>query len=234
MRVDPAPALIREQAFERLRTAIITGHYQPGDRLIERELCDAMGVSRTSVREVLRRLEAERLISVEPRKGPVVASISPAQGRDIYEVRALLEGAAVRGFTSSATARQIKELRRLARAFERAAGKNKVADLVSIMSEFYDLVLENCGNDVVRDLLKSLHARISYLRGTSMSKSGRVGQSVAEINAIVDAIENRDEDGAWQACQNHVRKAAEIALERLSADHQEIGREIADTLNHGR
>jgi DNA-binding GntR family transcriptional regulator len=218
LRVDPAPSLIREQALENLRAAIISGYYRPGDRLIERELCEAMGVSRTSVREVLRRLEAERLVSVVPRKGPVVSSISPEEGRDIYEVRALLEGAAVRGFVRSATTAQVTDLRLLANAFGRASDNNDMANLVAIMSEFYDVLLDNCGNHAICDLLKSLHARISYLRGTSMSKPGRVIRSVEEINAIVDAIEAREEDRAWQACQDHVNNAAKTALNRLAED----------------
>ncbi len=218
LRVDPAPLLIREQAFENLRAAIVSGYYRPGDRLIERELCEAMGVSRTSVREVLRRLEAERLVSVEPRRGPVVASISPEEGRDIYEVRALIEGAAVRGFVLSATNAQVKDLRRLANAFGSAAENIDMANLVAVMSEFYDVLLDNCGNHAICDLLKSLHARISYLRGTSMSKPGRIVHSLEEINAIVDAIEARDEARAWQACQTHVNNAAKTALNRLAED----------------
>ena len=76
LQITEPPTLLRERAFEQLREAIITGHFAPGDRLIERELCKAMGVSRTSIREVLRRLEAERLIKVEPRRGPAVARIT--------------------------------------------------------------------------------------------------------------------------------------------------------------
>ena len=66
LRITEPPTLVREQALERLRAAIITGHFAPGARLVERELCEAMGISRTSIREVLRRLEAEKLVRVEP------------------------------------------------------------------------------------------------------------------------------------------------------------------------
>src|SRR5438067_1583646 len=72
LRVLAPQTLVRDEAFDRLRDAIITGHFPPGARLVERELCEAMGVSRTSIREVLRRLEAEKLVRVEPRRGPEV------------------------------------------------------------------------------------------------------------------------------------------------------------------
>ena len=97
LRLTEHPPLRRDQAFDRLRDAIITGHFAPGARLIERELCEAMGVSRTSIREVLRRLEAEQLIEVEPRRGPIVARLTRKQVAEIYDVRALLEAAVVAG-----------------------------------------------------------------------------------------------------------------------------------------
>jgi DNA-binding GntR family transcriptional regulator len=79
LRLTDAPALLRDQALERLREAIIAGHFAPGTRLIERELCEQMGVSRTSIREVLRGLEAEHLITIEPRRGPIVARLTRRQ-----------------------------------------------------------------------------------------------------------------------------------------------------------
>src|SRR5690606_38533467 len=97
------PVLVREQAFDQLRGAIINGQFPPGTRLIERELCEAMGVSRTSIREVLRRLEAERLIEVEPRKGPTVARLTRAQAEEIYDIRTYLEGIVVRRFVERAS-----------------------------------------------------------------------------------------------------------------------------------
>lgn len=103
LRITEHPPLRRDQALERLRDAIITGHFTPGERLIERDLCEKMGVSRTSIREVLRRLEAEQLIQVEPRRGPVVARVTRKQAAEIYEVRALLEAALVRRFAQQAS-----------------------------------------------------------------------------------------------------------------------------------
>src|SRR3979411_159698 len=113
LRLTEHPPLRRDQAFERLRDAIITGHFAPGARLIERELCEAMGVSRTSIREVLRRLEAEQLIESDPRRGPMGARLSRKQVEEIYDVRALLEAAVVRRLALEASIEDISELRRI-------------------------------------------------------------------------------------------------------------------------
>lgn len=205
-------SLVREQALENLRAAIVSGFYQPGDRLIERELCEMIGVSRTSIREVLRQLEAERLIKVEPRKGPTVASISLNEARDIYEARKLLEGSVAKSFVENATAPQVRKLRKAAEDFETAAGRNDLAKMVKVMSRFYDVLLTGAGSTVFRDLLTSLHARISFLRGTSMSQAGRVKHSIREIYEIVDAIERKDAAGAEDAATRHVENAANAAL----------------------
>ena len=94
------PVLIRERAFDEIRDAIISGRIEPGTRLIERELCEALKISRASVREVLRRLEAERLVSVEPRRGPIVMVLSVEEAGEIYEIRAMLESLVIRRLPS--------------------------------------------------------------------------------------------------------------------------------------
>ncbi|MBE2212838.1 MAG: GntR family transcriptional regulator, partial [Opitutaceae bacterium] len=95
MRVQTLPGL-REQVAERLRMAIATGKFPAGARLIERELCEMMGVSRTSLREALRELQADGLITLQPNKGLSVSTVTEETARSIYEVRAMLEGLAAR------------------------------------------------------------------------------------------------------------------------------------------
>jgi len=107
------PVLVRDSAVRILRNAIISGEIKPGTRLIERELCIALGVSRGSVREVIRQLEAERLITVEPRRGPVVTALSVKQISDIYDIRMMLEAHVAQCFTKVATDAQIEELRKI-------------------------------------------------------------------------------------------------------------------------
>ena len=106
------PILVRERAFEQVREAIISGRLAPGTRLIERELCEAMGISRASVREVIRRLEAERLVESAPRRGPMVVTLTRKQADEIYEIRATLESLLVRHFTKMAPTKKYERCMR--------------------------------------------------------------------------------------------------------------------------
>src|SRR6187399_1033212 len=110
MRISSVAAPVRQQVLASFRSAILSGRFQPGDRLIEKELCELTGASRTSVREALRQLETEGLVDMVPNKGPIVASIDPQQARSIYQVRAALESLAGSLFATNATPAQIRML----------------------------------------------------------------------------------------------------------------------------
>jgi DNA-binding GntR family transcriptional regulator len=215
LQFGPRPILVREQTLDRLREAIINGQVAPGTRLIERELCEALGVSRTSVREVLRRLESEKLIHVEARKGPIVASLSKAQAQEIYELRTHLESLQVKRFVELATDKEIKALQSIFGRFEKAALSEDVPLSVKVMAEFHDHINTVAKSEIIKDILSQLTARVSYLRATSMSTPGRMKDSVEEIRTIVEAVTRRDLEAARAAVVDHVQKAAIIAVSRL-------------------
>jgi GntR family transcriptional regulator, trigonelline degradation regulator len=217
LRLSAHPPLRRDQAFERLRDAIITGHFAPGARLIERELCEAMGVSRTSIREVLRRLEAEQLIEVEPRRGPIVARLSRKQVEEIYEVRALLEAAVVRRFTLQASADNIAELRRIYEKLSVVREQVDVAAIVDTTREFSEYMMDVIDHELISDIQQKLTARISVARVFAISVPGRLEQSARELAAVMDAIERRDAESAAQNLMTYVRNAGEAALRHLDA-----------------
>jgi GntR family transcriptional regulator, trigonelline degradation regulator len=217
LRLTEHPPLRRDQAFERLRDAIITGHFAPGARLIERELCEAMGVSRTSIREVLRRLEAERLIEVEPRRGPIVAKLTRRQVEEIYEVRALLEAAIVRRFAVEASAEQIAELRRIYEKLSLVRDQGDVVAIVNTTRQFSEYMMSVVGHELIGDIHQKLIARISVARVFAISLPGRLQQSARELAAVMDAIERRDANGAAQGLMVYVRNAGEAALKQLEA-----------------
>ena len=122
MRVGRVAAPLRSQALVVLRQAILDFHYEPGRRLVERELMADLAVSRTTIREVLRELEAEGLVTSVPRRGMIVASPSLQEAREVYEVRHALEELAMRAFIERASDAQVAGLRVAPDAFERAAG----------------------------------------------------------------------------------------------------------------
>ncbi len=215
LRLTEPPTLVREQAFGRLRDAIITGYFAPGDRLIERELCEAMGVSRTSIREVLRRLEAERLVEVEPRRGPTVARVSRKQAAEIYEIRAQLEAMLIERFAEKASDEDIVELRKIFDELLPAAEAKDVRGLIAIMTRPNEFVMKVVDHGVIRDVLEQLIARISFLRGLSMSQPGRIDRSIGEIRKIVEAVEARDSKAASRCAKEYVQNAGAAALKRL-------------------
>jgi DNA-binding GntR family transcriptional regulator len=210
------PQLVREQAFRKVRDAIISGRIAPGARLIERELCEALGVSRTIVREVLRRLEAERLIQVTAHRGPRVARLTVKTAREIYDLRAELEVLLVRDFTSRASDSEVRKLETHLREIEKAAGTEDVEALVEIMAGFYETLTAGAGNEVVSDILETLHARISRLRVLAMAQPGRIARSVGEIGDIVTAIARRDSATAEAATRAYVYAARDAALHQIA------------------
>ena len=217
LRLTEHPPLRRDQALERLRDAIITGHFAPGARLIERELCEAMGVSRTSIREVLRRLEAEQLIEVEPRRGPIVARLSRKQVEEIYEVRALLEAAIVRRFAVEASAENIAELRRIYEKLSVVRDQGDVAAIVNTTRQFSEYMMDVVDHVLISDIHQKLTARISVSRVFAISLPGRLQQSARELAVVMNAIERRDAEGAAQSLMIYVRNAGEAALKRLGS-----------------
>jgi GntR family transcriptional regulator, trigonelline degradation regulator len=217
LKLSEHPPLRRDQAFDRLRDAIITGHFAPGARLIERELCEAMGVSRTSIREVLRRLEAEQLIEVEPRRGPIVARLSRKQVAEIYEVRAMLEAAIVRRFTVEASAENIAALKHIYQTLSQVRDQGDVAAIVNTTWQFIAYMMGVVDHELIGDMLQKLNARISVARVLAISVPGRLQESARELAVVMEAIERRDGEGAAQSLMTYVRNAGEAALKHLDA-----------------
>jgi GntR family transcriptional regulator, trigonelline degradation regulator len=215
LRITDTPALLRDQALERLREAIISGHFPPGTRLIERELCEQMGVSRTSIREVLRGLEAEHLITVEPRRGPIVARLTRKQIAEIYDVRAMLESAVIRIFTEKASDAEIAHLRTLYENLYATRHSGNVVAIARAATEFIGYAMKVADHELISDLQRKLIARVSVVRAISISQPGRLTEAEGELAAVMEAIEKREADKAAQYFASHIRHAGRAALSRV-------------------
>jgi len=226
-RVPRVAAPLREGVLEVLREEILELRLQPGQRLIERELVERLGVSRTTVREVLRQLAAEGLVTTIPQRGAIVAVPSPEDAAEVYEVRAVLEGLAARRFAERAGPDEVRELRAAFTAME-AAYQNSAEprQLLRAKTRFYDTLLEGAGNATARILLEGLQARVSVLRAATLASPGRSERSLAELLAVVEAIEAGDAAGAEAASVRHVEMAqrtlAESAARGEDFDPQHI------------
>jgi DNA-binding GntR family transcriptional regulator len=209
--VQRVAAPLREQVLDLLRQAIVEHRLKPGQRLIERELVEQIGVSRTTIREVLRQLAAEGLVATIPQRGAVVAVPTAEEAAELYEVRAALESLAARRFVERASESQVQALRAAFDEVERVMVAGDDADTLAMIQakdHFYDVLLKGSGNRAIHQILSGLTARVSVLRATSMAQPGRAVQSLAEIEAIVDAVERGDADAAARACAHHVEMAA--------------------------
>jgi DNA-binding GntR family transcriptional regulator len=209
---------LRAQAVEKLRAAIIDGGLPPNTRLVERNLCDLLGVSRTIVREILRQLEAEGWVVNPPYKGPTVASITLEQARQMYEMREALEGLAARLCARRATAKQIEELERIVDEMAQAQSQRNLVKHLDCIKRFYEVMLNAAGNDILGEFLASQHHRLTRLRSMSLFQPKRASVSVVEKRRMVAAIKRRDEKAAQAATEQHIRKAAEAAQIAYRAD----------------
>ncbi|GAA4728104.1 GntR family transcriptional regulator [Actinomycetospora chibensis] len=215
---EPLPrvaAPLREQVTDRVRSAILDLRLRPGERLIERELTESLGVSRATVREVIRQLAAEGLVTVVPQRGAEVTSLSPSDAADIYEMRASLEALAVRRFVQRAGDDQVRALRSAVDEIARSAKTGEVGDHLGAKDRFYDVLMDGSASGPLQQTLAGLQARVRLLRATSLSAPGRPAEAAAELRAVVDAVEARDADAAAEACVRHIRAAAATATAQL-------------------
>lgn len=214
------PAPLRREIETRLRAAITQGRFHAGERLIERELCEMLCVSRPSLREALRQLEAEQLVTLRPNRGPAVAEITIEEAAEIYQIRAILEGFAARLFTRRASPAEVRTLRQTVRDLKKAENDSTSAFLLDRKNKFYEVLLSGCNNRVVERVLSQLHNRIRLLRAETLA--GRTKAAVAEIEKIVKAIEQRNEDAACAASVAHIERAAKFAIRSLEQRQQSV------------
>lgn len=217
--IQRPPALIRDQVADYIRHQITSLQLSPGTLLIEREICEATATSRSTVREAFRLLEAEGLLVSEIRRGTVVASLSPDEARNLYDIRAQLEGVACRLFAEKASSAQLGDL---VSAVDRLA--QTVTDPAAMLREkasFYEALLAGAGNPELGRILEGLRQRITLLRVNSLSIPGRPVHSLREIEAIRDAIVARDGELAEELCRQHIQAAAAAVLSAPDAHFQE-------------
>jgi DNA-binding GntR family transcriptional regulator len=206
------PETLRAQVENQLRAAIVNGELPPGAKLIERELCEKMGVSRSSLREALRKLEAEKLIVNIPHRGPEVASLTMQEASELYALRRLLESYAAHEFTRLATDKQVEALAQTVERLRLTAQKNNRSAVLVAKAELYSILLGGCGNALVQDILGGLLARVSLLRSTSLMLPDRLPRSIEEIDELLQRIQARDAKGAGESSYKHVQNAEIAAL----------------------
>lgn len=214
--VEVVTAPIRKQVIKALYDAISSGALRPGQRLVERDLCELLGVSRPPVREALRHLESDGLVVSLPKRGPIVAMLSAEDVLHIYQVRGALEGLAARLFTENATDEQIEELQAAAVALRQAVESNDINRVMHEKDRFYEILSKGCTNPLIATILASMKARIRMLRRMSLSSPARSPETLNEIDGIVAAIAARNPEAAFQRSWEHIGNATSNAVAMLA------------------
>jgi DNA-binding GntR family transcriptional regulator len=185
-------------------------------------MCNSLGISRPSLREALRSLEAEKLIEITPNRGPQVATLTWSDAKAIYDVRGLLEGEAAALAAEGSSDKDVAIMSSSLAAFARAAKKSDHEGQLEATAKFYDTLLQSAGNKVIAEILSQLSARITWLRRRSMSLPGRALQSAGEMGAILEAIERRDAKSARATAKRHVELASKAAARAYSLMESEV------------
>lgn len=215
---EPQPQ-IRDKVYERLRQAILRGQLEPGTRLVERKLAGQLNVSRTPVREAIRMLELEGLVSYLPRTGVLVAGINEEEVVEIYRIRAVLEGLAARMAAEKIKPGQLEKLKGLLSSMEINACRGNTDQLEDAHREFNDLIFRAAGSPRLYTMIASLVDYIHRCVRVGYSLPGRVAEAAREHRLILEALQGRDGDLAEQTARNHIENSRQACFSRMDPKH---------------
>lgn len=212
---------LRDLVFTTLRQAILKGELLPGERLMEIQLAEKMGVSRTPIREAIRKLEREGLVIMVPRKGAEVAGISEKMLRDVLEVRMTLEKLALRLAFKRQGTDLIEKLEAAEQAFQDAIEGEKLIDMAEADEHFHFLIYEAADNDKLRELLNSLKEnmyryRLEYLKDENYRRS-----LIEEHNAIIEAFRANDLEKGLEVTDTHIANQERAVIGRVRQENLE-------------
>jgi len=203
---------LRVQVYSALREAIVGGRLRPGERIVEDRVCAELGVSRSPLREALRRLEGEGLVTILPRRGAVVTELSEGDGMELFAVREALEGLSASLAARRITAEELAELEDVCLAMEKCIQAKDVAAVVQLNTQFHELISAASRNRWTREFLSSIKAQIRRAYRSSLEVSARAPESLAEHRLILNALRCADPQQAEVLARQHVRRARDAAL----------------------
>ena len=203
---------LRELVFDSLRKAIILGKLKPGERLMEIQLAEEMGVSRTPVREAIRKLELEGFVVMVPRRGAYVAGVSVKDIADVFEVRSALEGLAAGLAAERITEEEMEELEKVIHLI---SGEEDILTVYKKDNEFHELIYKASRNHRLTQIITNLSEQINRFRLTSLSVPGRLKIAVDEHKKIIEAISDRNVDLAHSLACEHMENAEQNLINAI-------------------
>lgn len=195
---------LRDVVFHTLRQAILKGELQPGERLMEMKLAETLGVSRTPIREAIRKLELEGLVVMIPRKGAAVANITEKDTKDVLEVRRTLEMFAVEVACERITSEQLEALKEAAKAFEASKGSMDFIRIAETDMKFHEIIYEATQNERLMQMLNNLRENMYRYRIEYLKDPNYYDSLVREHREILNAIETGDKEHARMCMRAHI------------------------------
>ncbi|AMJ42305.1 GntR family transcriptional regulator [Anaerotignum propionicum] len=206
---------LRDVVFHTLREAILVGKLVPGERLMENQLADKLGVSRTPVREALRMLALENLVELVPRKGAQVLDMSEKDIVNILEVRGALESLATSIACVKMKKEDLQQLKKLEGEFERAIDENDLERIIQLDEDFHDLILKSTENDKLAQIYQNLRIQLYRYRMAHLKADSSIPAVVAHHRGILRAIENHDADEGATVAHGHIKYHTEFILRSI-------------------
>ncbi len=211
---------LRDVVFQNLRQAILKGELEPGERLMEIHLAKRLGVSRTPIREAIRKLELEGLVDMVPRRGAVVASITRKDMRDVLEVRRTLEMLAVEVACERISQGELEKLRAAGREFERSGGSGDIIRLVQADMAFHEIIYAATGNLRLVNILGNLREQMYRYRMEYLKDTSSYGQLNREHERIYEGIRDKDKETACQAIREHIDNQETAILQAIQENNR--------------
>lgn len=212
---------LRDVVFNTLRQAILTGELQPGERLMELHLADKLGVSRTPIREAIRKLELEGLVIMIPRRGAEVAQITEKSMKDVLEVRRALDALCAELACERITEQELKALKEACTAFEQAIKTGNIQKIAQADVALHDIIVQATGNQRLIQLVNNL-AEQMYRYRFEYIKDASQHQNLAEEHRIIyESIRNKDKETAAQAAKTHIDNQERAIMRQIRLDRAE-------------
>jgi DNA-binding GntR family transcriptional regulator len=214
---------LREKILETIRESILRGALKPGEKVAEPELAERFGISRTPIREAFRQLESEGYLTVIPRKGAVVTSLSERDVEEFYAIKSILEGYAARMAASNLSDKDIERLEAINDRLEQLARDGDVKTFFRVHNEFHELFIRAARNDKLLELIGQLLLKFNRLRMASLSLPGRMEISVNEHKKILDAFRRHDGEKANQLVSKTAAYGGQVLIQSMA---QQEGRRV--------
>lgn len=215
---------LRDVVFNTLRDSILTGEMKPGERLMEIHLANKLGVSRTPIREAIRMLELEGLVTMIPRRGAEVAQISAKGLSDVLEVRQALDALAIELACDRITEEEIKSLRAACDRFVESTQTKDVVTIAGADVELHDIIVKAAGNARLAQMVGNLSQQMYRYRLEYIKDVSQHGRLIEEHEEIFRCLKNRDKEGGAKAIKMHIYNQEQSVLNQIKNKPAKISR----------